>query len=262
MKYEKINASLHRLILPYKDIFTTVYAVEYGGGVILFDTATTEEDSKELIIPMLTKLGLADKLKYIFVSHDHKDHSGGVPYLAERFPDAVILTRSPSLRERYCDLNVKEVSDGDDIDGAFTAVAVPGHSLDSAILYDKENKIAITGDSLQLYGIFGSDYWGSNIALHSEYLAAIRKLSEMDIEAIYTAHDFHPHGYAYVGREQVALALRLSEEPIFMIRKAVAENIDRTDAQIMELYNSSAKVPPVREGVFRKMREYILAGRI
>lgn len=50
-RIEKINEYIHRLTIPYKDIYTTVLFIKTEEGVVLFDTATFEEDVKEQILP-------------------------------------------------------------------------------------------------------------------------------------------------------------------------------------------------------------------
>lgn len=263
MEYTRINEHIHRLVIPYKDIFTTVYTVEYEGGAILVDAATYETDITDYIVPMLNELGITkEKLKYVFITHNHGDHSGGVRFLAERYPDAVILSRAPALREKLPELNIKYWEDGESIGEIFDLISVPGHSLDSSALYDKRTKTLITGDSLQLYGIFGSQDWGSNIGLPAEHISAVEKVSRMDIESIYSAHDFHPYGFAFIGKEEVRSALAACTEPLFNMAALIKKNPDATDAEIREIYNASAKIPPVREGVFAKVREAIENGKM
>ena len=261
MEYTKINENIYRMILPYKDIFTTVYVVKTDEGALLFDAATFESDVTEYIAPMLTELSVdADSLKYIFISHNHGDHAGGVPYLAALYPDAVILTRSEKLCEAYPNLNVKMMRGGESYLGCLYVHEIPGHSADSSAIYDSRTKTLITGDSLQLYGIFGSQDWGSNIGMPAEHLAALSPLYEIDIEEIHTAHDFHPYGICYVGKEAVKSALDACREPLLNMCALIKANPEKSDAEIREMYNSSAKIPPVREGVFRLVRAAISEG--
>ena len=263
MEYTKINEHIYRAVIPYKDIFTTVYTIQYDGGAVIFDTATYESDVTDYIVPMLESLGIGvEALKYVFISHNHRDHAGGITYLLERYPDVCLLTHSPDLKEKYKDFNVKLLEDGESFGGVFRAVVIPGHTMDSAALYDERTKTMITGDSLQLYGIFGSQDWGSNIAFPAVHLEALGRLRKMDIENIYSAHDFHPFGYAFVGKEAVADALRASETPIRNIAELICKHPEMSDGEIREIYNASAKIPPVREGVFENVREALQSGKI
>lgn len=67
--------NIYRLSLPYKDIYTTVVVLVSEHGNILFDTASTQADIQEQILPAYRALGL-EAPENIFISHNHGDHSG------------------------------------------------------------------------------------------------------------------------------------------------------------------------------------------
>ena len=256
MKIQKINENIKRLIIPYKDIYTTVYTVKFDTGYLLFDAASYDTDIDEYVLPALTELDITrENLKYVFISHNHCDHAGGLARLLEFYPDSCVISRSPTLAERFSEAKIISPEDMQKIEDCFTVVAIPGHTLDSAALYDERTKTLITGDSLQMFGIFGSEDWGANIGLPKEHLEALANLLKMDIENMYAAHDYHPYGYAYVGREAVENALDAASRPLLTMKKMIENNPTLTDAEIREMYNSSAHIPPVREGVFRAVRE-------
>ena len=76
---EKINDNIYALCIPYKDIFTTVYFVKTENGALLFDTASYDQDIDSAVIPALRELEINEEdLKYIFISHNHTDHAGGL----------------------------------------------------------------------------------------------------------------------------------------------------------------------------------------
>ncbi len=230
---------IHRLTMPYKDIFTTVYAVMTDEGALLFDTGSYDEDVEQYILPFLKELGItADMLKYIFVSHNHKDHAGGLNELMKYFPDACIVSRCPKLQEHYKDCKFLAPDDGHVILGALQTVTVPGHTADSSAVFDKRSNTLISGDCLQLYGIYGSGNWGSNISLPREHIEAVAKLRRMDIQCILTAHDYHPYGYCYRGKEEVSKALDACIEPLDEIRAMILKKTDMSDEEICNKYNS------------------------
>ena len=93
----QINKHIHRTTIPYKDIFTTIYTIRTDEGVMLFDAASYDTDAQAYVLPFLQKVGVsAEELKYIFISHNHADHAGGLHCLAPHFPKARILSRSCS----------------------------------------------------------------------------------------------------------------------------------------------------------------------
>lgn len=256
MKLQTINENINRIVIPYKDIYTTVYTVKFDTGYMIFDSASYDEDIDGILLPALTELGITkENLKYVFISHNHRDHAGGLARFLDFFPDVTVISRSPALAERFPDKKFICPENMQRIERDFIAVAIPGHTLDSAGLYDVRTKTLITGDSLQLFGIFGSEDWGANIGLPAEHLEAVERLSKMDILEIYASHDYHPYGYAYLGKEAVENALDSACRPLITMKKMIENNPTLTDAEIREMYNSSAHIPPVRERVFQAVRE-------
>ena len=237
-KYDLETANIKRLIIPYKDIFTTVYAVITDEGVLVFDSASYEEDIEKSIVPFFDELGInADSIKYVFISHNHRDHAGGLETFMKSFPDACIVTRSPSLAEKFSEYKVICPDDGDVLLNNLEIISVPGHTEDSAAIFDSRTKTLISGDRLQLYGIFGSGAWGANIGLPAEHIEAVNKLKKMDIECILTAHDYHPYGYIYKGKEAALKALDACIAPLEEIREMIINNPSLNDEEVRKLYN-------------------------
>ena len=146
---------ISRLVLPFKDIFTTVFVVETEEGVLIFDTGTYPEDVTYRFLPFLEEKGIAlSSVKSIFISHSHGDHAGGLATLAPQVPNATIYTRSKKLTEEFPE-QARKPEDGDRILGVLQVVTITGHSRDSMGLLDTRTKTLLSGDSLQLYGIGG-----------------------------------------------------------------------------------------------------------
>ena len=97
--FEKITESIYRITTSYKDIFTTVYLLIAEKGAILFDAASFDEDIDEVLAPALAQMGVtAENLKYVFISHNHRDHAGGLPRFVAHYPKTTIVSRSPVLQ--------------------------------------------------------------------------------------------------------------------------------------------------------------------
>lgn len=235
--FEKINENLARLTIPYKDIFTTVYFVNTQEGILLFDCASFDEDIAEHIIPAMAELGI-EEIKSVFISHNHKDHSGGLNEFIKHFPNCVVISRCPNLKEQFKAYNVISPNDEDEIMGVLKAVTIPGHTKDSCALLDTRTNTLISGDCLQLYGIYGSGMWASNITFPAEHINAVNKLRKMDISEILTAHDYHPYGYRYIGKETISNALDACVDPLMDIQKLIIDNPSMDDEEICSLYNS------------------------
>lgn len=258
-----INENIHRLTLDYKDIFTTVYALRSPDGVILFDTATYDEDVDDRILPFLGQLGITgESLRYIFISHCHGDHAGGLHRLMKEFPDACIVSKSAVLQGEYQSCNFFCPDDGDILLNTYRVVTIPGHTPDSCALLDVRTMTLITGDCLQLSGIRGSGDWASNISLHAAHLKAIEKVRALDVEDILTAHNYEPCGYRATGKAEVNRMLDACIAPIRRLKQLVSENPALDDDQLRQLYNETVKPLKINIRVVTAMRNALQQGQL
>ncbi|MBR6794131.1 MAG: MBL fold metallo-hydrolase [Clostridia bacterium] len=254
----KINDNVTKIMIPYKDIYTTVLIIKTDEGIVLFDTATHEEDVYNYILPSLKKEGIEkEDVKYIFISHNHGDHSGGLKWLAPLLPDAVILSNSPSLTEKYTAYKVKPLKDGEIVAGCLQHVLIPGHTPDAGGLLDLRSKTLMTGDALQVYGIYGSGKWGSNIKWPDLHLAALPSLHELDVEQLIMAHEYHPCGSIVNGKENIDRCIDDCAEALYKIKAAILADPNADDAALAANYNATQGLPTVGEKVFKAIRATI-----
>lgn len=134
-----------------------------------------EEESKETmvidpggepekIIEMLNALGV-EKLKYIYLTHCHGDHFGGILELKRQKGGKVLIHRedaeglyNPSISLTYYigmdDIELEadsRVDDGDKIhlgNLCFQVIHTPGHTKGGTCLYCKEQDLLFSGDTL------------------------------------------------------------------------------------------------------------------
>ena len=257
-RFEKISKNLYRITTPYKDIFTTVYLLIAEKGAILFDAASFDEDIDEVIAPALTELGVTPD--YVFISHNHRDHAGGLSRFAAHYPEATIVSRSPVLREKYEGHPFLFPEEGTLLLDTYRVIPIVGHTQDSEALLDTRNDTLITGDCLQLWGICGSEDWASNINFPTEHWQALDKLEKMPIAAIYTAHDYHPLDYFAVGKEAVARYITACREPLLRIKELIVTHPEADDAAVRAMYNAQRGVPTVREAVVKAVRKSVTEG--
>ena len=262
MEIMKINDSIYRAAIPYKDIFTTIYEVKTPTGAVLFDAASFDEDVENYILPFLRETGVGEELKYIFISHNHRDHAGGLPLLLPRYPNVQVVSRSQMLPEKHAGYSFLKPEDGDTLLDVLRVVTIPGHTADSMALLDTRTGTMLTGDSLQLYGIYGSGPWGSNICLPVEHIQAVEKVRALPVEEILTAHDYHPCGYHYVGREQITRALDSCVAPIMRVKELLTAHPDAEDAAIQKLYNDAEYLPNLNARLVSSVRTAMAEGRI
>lgn len=257
----KINEHIYRIQLPYKDIFTTVYLISTPQGVVIFDAASYETDLDNYIQPALDELGIvADTIKYIFISHNHKDHAGCLRPIVSRYPQATIVSRSPGIAEQYADYTILNPEDGDTILDTLKIITIPGHTGDCCGLLDTRANTLISGDSLQVHGIIGSGDWAANITLPTKHLQAIEKLRTLTIDTIVAAHDYEPYGYRVDGKEAVGHMLDECIAPLKRVHQLILDNPQMNDTEICALFNLAPNKPTIQEKVVAAVRSAMIEG--
>lgn len=258
-----IAPNIHRLTTQYKDIFTTVYALRSPSGDILFDAASYPEDIDNRVVPFLEHSGITpDTLKYVFISHNHADHSGGLQRLLERYPGITIVTRSLTLKEKYADVSFFLPQDGDLLLDTYRVVTIPGHTADSSALLDTRDGTLITGDCLQLYGIRGSGDWASNISFPADHLHAIDKVRRLMPQRIFTAHDYVPYGWNAHGAEAVGALLDACEAPVRRLADLIRQNPQLDDGAIRSLFSDFENHLTINLRVVAAMRAAVDNGQL
>ena len=255
----KITDNIHRITLPYKDIFTTVVFIKTEEGVVIFDAGSFDYDAAEHMIPAMEALGLRNApIKCVFISHPHGDHMGGMLGLRQFYPDLKVVSCSAKAAEAF---DGEVVADGTILAGCLQAVLIPGHTPFAAGLLDLRSGTLITGDSLQLYGIYGSGTWGACIRLPAQHMAALNKLEKMDINTLVMSHDYHPVGWLAQGKEQVQLAIQSCRDGLYRVKEVLCANPQLDDQEIADLCNKDSGLPTVPKFVPAGIRADMAEGR-
>lgn len=251
----KVAENIYRVTAPYKGIFTSVFAIKTPKGVLVFDVASFDEDAENYILPFFKEIDVTeDMIKYVFISHGHSDHAGGINGFEKAFPKTKFITTSPSFKYEYPHLDISLVNDGDYVLDVLKVVTIAGHTEESAAIFDTRTKTLLSGDCLQSYGIFGCGTWGVNVPFPAEHIKAVENVRKMDIDSIITAHDFCPYGFRYDGKAEIERALDSCISPIYEIANLIKENPTLSDEEITKLYNSP-KRPTLGERIVTAIRK-------
>jgi glyoxylase-like metal-dependent hydrolase (beta-lactamase superfamily II) len=257
LEIKEFNRHISYFNVPYKDIYVGIYVIKTAGGAVLFDTAANDADVDGYIVPALEQLGM--KLTHVFISHNHGDHAGGLARVAELYPQAKIVSRSGKLQETYPGILAPE--DGQMLTDELQVITIPGHTADSAALFDLRTNTLVTGDCLQSYGIYGSGYWYGAVTLTAQHYAAVRKLRALPIENIATAHDYYPVGQFSLGKDAVAARLDSCIGALERVRAIMDANPAMTDEEIAALCNDG-RLPKVAARVLAGLRKAAAEGSI
>ncbi len=148
-----------------------------------YNYASVIDPSESLpIIEYVKKNNL--KIKDIFITHHHKDHTDGVKSIIKYFPEVNI--HSPSLHienTRFVLRNDDEIQT--DIN-SFKIISTPGHTLDHIVYLDTYNKILFSGDTLFSLGC-GRVFEGTLNQMYS----SLQKLNELEDDImVYCGHEY------------------------------------------------------------------------
>lgn len=252
---KELFPSVYRVTCPFKNIFTTVTVIRTPKGDAVVDLATYGEDMDGILFPALDSLGVTEEsLAFAIITHNHKDHAGGIGRFIEKFPSTAIVTGSQKLMETYPGARFCIAKEGDLLLDTLQVVLIPGHTKDALAVLDTRSDTLICGDCLQQYGVFGDGKWGSNLLFPALHLKAIEKLRAMAIEGILSAHHYHPLGFMATGKEEVSAFLDACVDSLNRIRGHLEANLSLTDEELEASYNAPGTLPPVSAKVFAAIR--------
>lgn len=253
---EKLSGHICRLTCPYKTIFTTVWTLRTPEGVVLIDAASYDHDAQAHILPFLAFAGVKkEEIKYVFITHNHTDHAGGLKGLLQELPGVTVVSRSQQLAQMYPDVTFRNPADGEMLTQELQVIAIPGHTADCAAILDKRTNTLLSGDSLQLYGIVGNEDWACNIRLTADYFAAVETVRAMRVAQLLAAHDYYPTGYRADGEAAVEKALDDCLEPLKLIGRLIRENPELDDEAIRQKFNAIPDLPTAKLHVITGVRK-------
>lgn len=134
------------------------------------------------------------KVDYIIANHGEQDHSGSIPALLEKYPNAIVLT-NPKCAENIKsmllvpDEKIRVISDGEEVslgDKTLKFIFAPGvHWPDTMFTYIKEDNVICTCDFLGAHYTFSDVFAVESEALmksakryYAEIMMPFRMMSE------------------------------------------------------------------------------------
>ena len=165
MGYVDWDTRLFDSLIPLPDGTSyNAFLIEGSEKTVLIDTVESQ-----LAGELLAQLDNVPKLDYIVSLHAEQDHSGSIPQVLSRYPEAKLIT-SPKAKGMLMDLlqipekNFITVSDGETLslgDKTLEFVHTPWvHWPETMMAYLKEDKI-----------LFSCDFFGSHIATSDLYVS-------------------------------------------------------------------------------------------
>ncbi|MHA2214211.1 MAG: FprA family A-type flavoprotein [Candidatus Thorarchaeota archaeon] len=194
--------------LPHGTSYNS-YLIRGSNKTALIDSV--DPSKKDELMANLEELGV-DSIDYVISHHGEQDHSGSIPNVLERYPEATVVTNSKGMAVLMNLLLIPEerfsvISDGDTLDlGERTLefIDMPWvHWPETMVSYLPEEKILFSCDFFTTHvatsDLFVTDdpevflaakrYYGEVMMPFRKFIAKhIQKLLSMDIELIAPSH--------------------------------------------------------------------------
>lgn len=146
-----------------------------------------ENTPEEIIFPSIRELGRKpEEIDLVVNTHRDGDHVQGNPVIKEKTGAKIAIHELEAEAVKNVDIKLK---DGDVVelgDRKFEVVHTPGHRPGNICLYDQENKLLITGDTV----------CGTRTDLirmdKNLYINSLQKLAELDKNVMIMSHPFKP----------------------------------------------------------------------
>ena len=186
---EKFAASLRSIYyIEGIGLSSNVYVIGEK-EIVLIDTGAGDEMNR--LKETMERSGLSVKdVSKVVLTHSHPDHTGGLIDL--------IMASSPTIlihpvEAEYFDLDeasIMKVVEGDVIETLghrLTVIHTPGHTAGSICLYDSDNRILFSGDTVFTNGAFGrTDLPTGNARAMKE---SLKRLTEFNINSLLPGHE-------------------------------------------------------------------------
>ena len=141
------------------------------------------------MVKIVEKVHVEDNVKYIFLTHCHLDHIGGIKGIQENKGGKILVSRADSIGlydekinlAYYLDLEVpnleenSRLDDGDLIhigNNEFKVILTPGHTEGGLCLYNEKERMVFTGDTLF------SGTWGRTDLPTGSFVEIITSITE------------------------------------------------------------------------------------
>jgi glyoxylase-like metal-dependent hydrolase (beta-lactamase superfamily II) len=169
------------------DLSSNVYTIGVD-EITIIDTGAG--DPMNTLPPKLKTLDLDPRnVKQIILTHAHFDHTGGIEALARMASPRLLLHEDEIDDVERFGLSVSKLHDGDSVlagDRRLEVIHTPGHMPGAICLYERQDKILFSGDTVFPDGGFGrTDLPGGESRKLVESLA---RLAMLEVDFILPGH--------------------------------------------------------------------------
>jgi len=186
---EKFGASL-RPIYYIKGIglSSNVYVIGEK-EITLIDTGAGDEMNR--LKETMARSGLSVKdVSKVVLTHSHPDHTGGLIDLFTASAPTILIHSAEAEYFNLDEASITKVVEGNVIKTQghrLTVIHTPGHTAGSICLYDSDNRILFSGDTVFTNGAFGrTDLPTGNARAMKE---SLKRLTQFNIDSLLPGHE-------------------------------------------------------------------------
>jgi len=157
--------------------------------ITLIDTGVGDEMNR--LEEKMERSGLS--LRYVsrvVLTHAHPDHTGGLNDLLMASAPTVFIHSAEAEYFGADEASITKVVEGDVIETPghrLTVIHTPGHTVGSICLYDSDNSVLFSGDTVFTNGAFGrTDLPTGNARAMKE---SLRRLTQFNIDSLLPGHE-------------------------------------------------------------------------
>ena len=219
----QITDSIH--FIEGRDIDSNMFLIlDSNNDMTLVDTG--HDGNRRYLLDYIQKIGLDPaNIKNVILTHVHVDHSGGLSWLVKKYAPTVCvceieayaieegdleLTLAGMFRGYFDAVHVDRQLKDEEIFTAggheFEIHVTPGHTKGSICLFDRQNKILISGDTVFADGGFGRVDFFSGSA--GQIQASLEYLATLDVEVLLPGH---MNVVLHDGRRHIKTSARMAQ---------------------------------------------------
>ena len=166
---------------------TNAWIAELGsGGLAVLDPGSPDSDEQARLEEVLADLEAEGRtLEEVWLTHEHRDHVGGVAALRRSHEVVLRAHRETALRLPAGLGPVAPLEDGALLDGRYRALHTPGHARGHLAFLDERTGALLAGDMVSTLSTIVIDPPEGDM---SAYLDSLRRLCEKGPRSLFPAH--------------------------------------------------------------------------